>query len=61
MEIPDSVTVNTGEQEEVEKNIERFFLEVKSKIEKKVVIEKGPSKFRLDRLNLCKSRPGNPL
>jgi len=61
MKIPKSITVNTGEQQEIYENIEKFFLEVKSKIEKKVKIEKVPSKFKLDIVNLCGLRPGNPL
>ncbi len=61
MEVPNPITVNTGEDKEVHETMDRFFLEVESEIEKKVSIEKGPSKFRLDVLNLCKLKSGDPL
>lgn len=61
MEIPDSITVNTGDQGEVYKTIDKFLLEAKLEVEKKVGIEKGPSKFRIDVKNLCIPAPGNPL
>jgi hypothetical protein len=61
MEVPKPITVNTGEQGEVYRNIERFFLEVKSEIEKKVKEEEGPTKFRIENKNLCKIVAGNSL
>ena len=53
MKIPDSITVNTGDDQEVYRAIERFFLETKSEIEKKVGIREGPSEFRIDLKNMC--------
>ena len=53
MKIPDSVTVNTGEDSEVRETIDKFFEEARSEIEKRVDIKEGPSKFRLDIANLC--------
>ncbi len=57
MKIPDTVTVNTGEDSEVRETIDKFFEEVKSEIEKRVCIKESPSKFRLDIANLCESAP----
>ena len=57
MKIPESITINTGEQFEVGKTINTFFLEAKKEIEKRVNIEKGPSKFRLEVRNLCPLSP----
>lgn len=53
MRIPNSVTVNTGEQEAVYETIDRFFEEA----EKRVNIKGGPSKFELRVLNLCELTP----
>jgi hypothetical protein len=61
MKIPKSITVNTGEDAEVRKNIERFLLEAKSEIEKRVGTENSPSRFRTDVKQLCKIVVGNPL
>jgi hypothetical protein len=60
MKIPDSITVNTGEETMVHEVINKFFLEVQSEIEKRVSAEKGPSKFRLDVVNLCRLAAGTP-
>ncbi|MFH1503469.1 MAG: hypothetical protein ABIE36_02330 [Candidatus Diapherotrites archaeon] len=60
MKIPRSITVNTGEDEEVHETMDRFFLEVKSEIEKKVGIKEGPPEFRMDVLNLCELTPSTP-
>ena len=61
MKIPKSITVNTGEQGEVYKNIERFLLEAKSEIEKRVGTENNPSKFNIDVKQLCMLSGGTPL
>ncbi len=61
MEIPDSITVNTGEDAGIHKNIERFFLEAISEIEKKVGVKESPLElFKIDHLNLCKLTPLTP-
>jgi len=60
MEIPKPITVNTGDQEEVCRNIERFMLEAKSEIEKKVGVENIPSRFRMDVKRLSRLSAGNP-
>ena len=60
MEIPNPITINTGEQRRVYESIEKFFLETKSEIEKRISIGKGPSKFKTDIVNLCKLTPTTP-
>jgi hypothetical protein len=60
MKIPDSITINTGEQRKIYGSIEKFFLETKSEIEKKVGVKNAPAKFRIDIVNLCKLTPATP-
>jgi len=60
MKVPISITVITGETEKVHGEINKFFLKVKSEIEKKVGISNVPTKFRLERLNLCEVTPSSP-
>lgn len=57
MKIPHSVTVNTGEDSEVRKTIDRFFKETRSEIEKRVNTKENPLRFRRDILNLCELAP----
>ena len=60
MEIPYSITVNTGEPEKVYRTIEKFFSDVKLEIEKTVGEEDRPSEFKLDVKNLCYLTPLEP-
>jgi len=60
MKIPDSMTVNTGEQEKAHRTIDQFFLNVKSGIENEASQEKRPSEFSIEVRNLCALTPMDP-
>ena len=59
MKIPASITVNTGEDIEVEvrKTIDDFFRETKSEIKKQINMQEGPSPFRIEIKNLYSIAP----
>lgn len=57
MKIPDSITVNTGEDFEIRKTIDRFFEEAISEIKKRTNEQEDPSEFKLESMNLCSINP----